>query len=159
MEKNDYKEFQKLIHYDFKDINHLETAFTHTSYVNELRLKRESYERYEFLGDAILEFLKVYVVTLKEILKEEIHGSLVRRGFVEAFGGLGIAYVILTDDKEVVPVEIKEHLGRIRLQVLNVVPVKGHDAEGIKAFKGLDLTLFDVGDHGGFHLLYVIFYF
>ena len=57
MEKNDYKDFQKLIQYKFKNIRHLETAFTHTSYVNELRSKKESYERYEFLGDAILEFI------------------------------------------------------------------------------------------------------
>ena len=39
------------IHYDNIDIYN--QAFTHTSYANEM--KCESYERLEFLGDAILE--------------------------------------------------------------------------------------------------------
>ncbi len=53
-----YKELQDIIGYDFKDINNLDIAFTHKSFTNELVVnKRESYERYEFLGDAILEFL------------------------------------------------------------------------------------------------------
>lgn len=54
----DYKELQDIIGYQFKDTNHLDIAFTHKSYTNEKMVnKRESYERYEFLGDAILEVL------------------------------------------------------------------------------------------------------
>lgn len=53
-----YDELEMKIEYTFKDKSHLETAFTHKSYANELMIKgRESYERYEFLGDAILEYL------------------------------------------------------------------------------------------------------
>lgn len=37
------------------DLNLYQTAFTHTSYANEM--KKESYERLEFLGDAVLELL------------------------------------------------------------------------------------------------------
>lgn len=55
---NNYDELEKQIEYVFKDKSHLEIAFTHKSYSNEIMIKnRESYERYEFLGDAILEFL------------------------------------------------------------------------------------------------------
>ncbi len=57
MGKN-FKELQDVIGYHFNDINNLDIALTHKSYANEMMVKkRESYERYEFLGDAILEFL------------------------------------------------------------------------------------------------------
>ena len=48
-------EFQKSIGYFFKNPDLLQTAFTHTSYANENNT--ESYERLEFLGDAIVDFL------------------------------------------------------------------------------------------------------
>ena len=48
-------EFQKNIGYFFKNSDLLKTAFTHTSYANEHNT--ESYERLEFLGDAIVDFL------------------------------------------------------------------------------------------------------
>lgn len=55
--KNTAKLEEKL-GYTFKDKSHLITALTHKSFVNEkMCKKRESYERYEFLGDAILEYL------------------------------------------------------------------------------------------------------
>ena len=54
--KKDYGELEKRIGYEFKDIRLLITALTHTSFANELKVnKTESYERLEFLGDAILE--------------------------------------------------------------------------------------------------------
>lgn len=49
------EEFQEKIGYKFKNINLLQTALTHTSYANEN--KKESNEKLEFLGDAILEFV------------------------------------------------------------------------------------------------------
>ena len=53
-----FRELEEAIGYSFKDIKHLETAMTHKSFVNEKTISRyESYERYEFLGDAILEFI------------------------------------------------------------------------------------------------------
>ena len=51
----DINTFQKKIGYFFKNPSLLEKAFTHTSYANEH--KGESYERLEFLGDAIVDFL------------------------------------------------------------------------------------------------------
>ena len=56
--KKDYCELEKRIGYEFKDIRLLITALTHTSFANELKVnKTESYERLEFLGDAILEYI------------------------------------------------------------------------------------------------------
>ncbi|MDZ7786086.1 MAG: ribonuclease III [Candidatus Saccharibacteria bacterium] len=44
--------------YEFTDIQHLITAFTHRSYVNEHRkTAKEHNERLEFLGDAVLELV------------------------------------------------------------------------------------------------------
>ena len=55
---NKYIELENLIGYSFNNKEHLDIAFTHKSYINEMLIKRgQSYERYEFLGDAILEFL------------------------------------------------------------------------------------------------------
>lgn len=48
--------FEKVIDYKFKNIALLERALTHSSYCNEIkRLKNQSNERLEFLGDAVLE--------------------------------------------------------------------------------------------------------
>lgn len=44
------------ISYSFKDKEKLRTALTHSSYSNEMQInKRQCNERYEFLGDAVLE--------------------------------------------------------------------------------------------------------
>ena len=56
--QNRYAELEREIEYTFRDKKHLDIAFTHTSYANEKMVaKLPSYERYEFLGDAILEFI------------------------------------------------------------------------------------------------------
>lgn len=49
---------QEVIGYTFKDQELLIKALSHASYVNERKLNRtESYERLEFLGDAVLELV------------------------------------------------------------------------------------------------------
>ena len=49
------EELERKIKYQFKNINLLKTALTHSSYVNEHpREHAECYERLEFLGDSIL---------------------------------------------------------------------------------------------------------
>jgi ribonuclease-3 len=56
----DIVELQNLIGYSFSDISLLEMALTHSSYANEQRAignAYSSYERLEFLGDAVLEML------------------------------------------------------------------------------------------------------
>lgn len=56
MQNNDLEQLQQLIGIQFKDISKLKQALIHRSYLNENRkLNIESNERYEFLGDAVLE--------------------------------------------------------------------------------------------------------
>jgi ribonuclease III len=56
LEKNRLKELQKKLGFKFKDFDHLKRALTHRSYANENRMPNtEHNERYEFLGDAVLE--------------------------------------------------------------------------------------------------------
>lgn len=54
MEKN-LERLERSIGYSFKDKQILRTALTHTSYAYENNVK--SYERLEYLGDSILEFI------------------------------------------------------------------------------------------------------
>ncbi len=49
---------EEKINYTFKDKMYLRRALTHSSYINEKKLdKTMDYERTEFLGDAVLEFV------------------------------------------------------------------------------------------------------
>lgn len=58
MNNPDFHQLEANIGYQFQDINRLITAFTHTSYANERKINKvEPYERSEFLGDAVLEFV------------------------------------------------------------------------------------------------------
>ncbi len=52
------EKFEKRAGVSFKNIDILKTAFTHRSYLNEVRVgEREHNERLEFLGDAVLELI------------------------------------------------------------------------------------------------------
>ncbi len=53
----DLKPLMDEIGYRFQDIRLLEKALTHSSYANEGKGHRESYERLEFLGDSVLGFI------------------------------------------------------------------------------------------------------
>lgn len=53
--KNELEAFEKDIGYSFKNKELLKNALTHTSYAYENKVK--SYERLEYLGDSILEFI------------------------------------------------------------------------------------------------------
>ncbi len=59
MDTNIYRRFAlENLKLEFTDIDKLVTAFTHRSYLNEhKKLKLEHNERYEFLGDAVLELI------------------------------------------------------------------------------------------------------
>ena len=55
-EKRKIKQFEKIIDYKFKDKAHIKKALIHKSYANEHRLLPTDHnERYEYLGDAVLE--------------------------------------------------------------------------------------------------------
>ena len=54
----DLRKLEEKIKYNFKNPGLLKTAMTHSSYANEMHLpKYECNERFEFLGDAILELV------------------------------------------------------------------------------------------------------
>ena len=57
----------------FKDEGTFEKALTHRSWVNENKGTRENYERLEFLGDAVLEFIVSSFIYKKFPDKEEIN--------------------------------------------------------------------------------------
>ena len=57
---NEYtlEELEKRIGYHFQNISLLKQAITHSSYMNEQKIKKAGdYERLEFLGDAVLELV------------------------------------------------------------------------------------------------------
>ena len=65
----EYSKLEQELGYVFKDKNLLQTALTHTSYAYEK--KTQSYEKLEFLGDSILEFLSsIYIYNNYPQLKE-----------------------------------------------------------------------------------------
>ncbi len=52
------QQLQQTIEYQFKNIDLLKQALTHSSYANEKRIRQvKDYERIEFLGDAVLELV------------------------------------------------------------------------------------------------------
>ena len=55
MSNKDLKIFEKNIGYSFKDIEHLKTALTHKSFIDEVPTSPTN-QRYEFIGDTILDF-------------------------------------------------------------------------------------------------------
>lgn len=58
MMKYDESAIEKNIGYVFKNKSLLKQAMSHSSYVNEIKMKgHKSYERLEFLGDAVLELI------------------------------------------------------------------------------------------------------
>ncbi len=52
-----FDDLQKTINVSFNDKSLLERAFVHRSHLNEVKSKRVSNERLEFLGDSVLSFL------------------------------------------------------------------------------------------------------
>jgi len=67
------KSFEDVISYSFKNKSLLETALTHSSFVNENRkLASEDYQRLEFLGDSVLGFLTAEYLYSKETVTEGI---------------------------------------------------------------------------------------
>ena len=67
------KSFEDVISYRFNNKSLLETALTHSSFVNENRkYATEDYQRLEFLGDSVLGFLTAEYLFSKENITEGI---------------------------------------------------------------------------------------
>jgi len=54
---NELIPLQRLLHYQFKDLELLNKSLTHTSYSNEVFLSLKNNERLEFLGDSVLDLI------------------------------------------------------------------------------------------------------
>jgi len=80
-----------LIKKDFKDINLLNLALTHRSWVNEHKGQRTSNERLEFLGDAILEFIVSKELFAKFPNQEEGYLTALRANIVNTIALAKIA--------------------------------------------------------------------
>lgn len=69
--KEELAEFQKLLGYPFREIQLLNKALTHKSYVNEKKKEARNNERLEFLGDSVLDLIvSSYLVSHYDDLKE-----------------------------------------------------------------------------------------
>lgn len=80
MRNTDLHELEAKIGYKFKNISYLETALTHSSYSNELKLKGknvECNERLEFLGDSVLSIIAATYLFKK--YPDQPEGELTRR--------------------------------------------------------------------------------
>jgi ribonuclease III len=64
------EKLEKKLSHKFKRISILKDAVTHSSYVNEKRSVKTSYERLEFLGDAVLE-LAISDILMKKFPKKD----------------------------------------------------------------------------------------
>lgn len=74
-EKQKLKLLEKALGYSFRRRSHLRRALTHRSYANEMRLKAtEHNERYEYLGDAVLELAVSHL--LMEYFPDHPEGEL-----------------------------------------------------------------------------------
>ena len=77
LDSGSIEKVENIIGYHFRDKAHIRTALTHKSYVNEKMTGHpESYEKYEFLGDAILEYISSEF--LFEEYKELAEGELTK---------------------------------------------------------------------------------
>jgi ribonuclease III len=81
----DVRAFQEVIGYTFENIELLEQAFIHRSYVNENpKLRFGHNERLEFLGDAVLELVATNYLYTKFPNKDEGELTAYRAGLVNA---------------------------------------------------------------------------
>ena len=80
MQNTNLHELEEKLGYEFKNIKYLETALTHSSYSNELKLTGkavECNERLEFLGDSVLSIIAANYLFNK--YPEYPEGELTRR--------------------------------------------------------------------------------
>lgn len=74
MQNNDLRNLLNLLNLKFKNLKLLEQAFLHRSYLNEIKVKMESNERLEFLGDSVLSLIISY--TLYSLRAKDSEGEL-----------------------------------------------------------------------------------
>ena len=75
------KEIEQNIQYVFNDKSLLKQALSHSSFINEMKKTgMESYERLEFLGDAVLKLVISNFLYQKylQILLQQVHKSKIK---------------------------------------------------------------------------------
>lgn len=80
MQRTDLNTLQARLGYSFKNVSYLKTALTHSSYSNELKLKKinsECNERLEFLGDSVISIAAATYLFNK--YPDQPEGELTRR--------------------------------------------------------------------------------
>ncbi len=94
----DLKEIEHKIGYVFKNSELLKTALTHSSYAHQT--DEESYERFEFLGDAIMSYIVALEIFKKnpgknEQFLTELKSAYVNKNFLQKLGKeLGLQHCI-----------------------------------------------------------------
>ena len=58
------EQFLQKMEIPYQNIEIFKEAFTHPSYANENKMKNHDYERLEFLGDAVLQYLVFLGISL-----------------------------------------------------------------------------------------------
>lgn len=86
-----FEKLAKNLKINFKNLRVLETSLTHRSYLNEHRQVKESNERLEFLGDAVLELIISFFLFKKYRGKTEGELTSLRSKIVQTKTLAGIA--------------------------------------------------------------------
>jgi ribonuclease-3 len=115
----DFPKLESIVGVSFKDKTHLLTAMTHRSYLNEHREATQDHnERYEFLGDAVLELVVTDFLFRKYPQKPEGELTAIRAALVntlslaDASTALGINDFLLLSKGE------QKDTGRARQYIL-----------------------------------------
>ena len=106
--------------------------------------------------DCCLQVVQVGHVPLQQTDEEMVEGLAVGQVFLlrhlQDFPGSGFRRIVLTEDEQILPVQIHQHLRSRCPPAPYVVPVKGNEVKALKALKCLDLPLMDVVQHLGIHI-------
>lgn len=116
---NEHKKFQKRIGVTFHDEALLRQAFTHRSFVNEVRDENlEHNERLEFLGDAVLELVTTHFLYEKYPKKPEGELTAVRAALVNTTSLSATALGIGVNDCLLLSKGEAKDVGRARQYIL-----------------------------------------
>lgn len=110
---------QKTIGVEFRDTAHLLTAITHRSYLNEHReASQEHNERYEFLGDAILELVVTDFLFNKYLAKPEGELTAIRAALVNTVSLADVSAKLGINDYLLLSKGEEKDTGRARQYIL-----------------------------------------
>ena len=110
---------EKLLEVKFVDSNHLLTAVTHRSYLNEHReATQEHNERYEFLGDAVLELIVTDFLFNKFPEKPEGELTAIRAALVNTYAIADAAVKLEINDFLLLSRGEERDTGRARQYIL-----------------------------------------